>query len=152
MLSLKRVVQTPICLLLLSFLIAPPARGQQAASDTSEVEAPELRRELLAMSKADQEMRAELVELIQTSEGQPDMQAFMRMKTRLDSLDTVRADRVGEIMKEHGWPDPALVGRDGTEAAFLIVQHADLAFQKRPCRSSEKRTRKGNSAASRSRF
>ena len=28
MLSLKRVVQTPICLLLLSFLIAPPARSQ----------------------------------------------------------------------------------------------------------------------------
>jgi len=131
MLFLKHAIQTPLCLLLLSFLVALPARSQQAAIDTAEVEAPELRQELLAMSNADQEMRAELVELMQTSEGQPDMQVFMRMKARLDSLDAANADRVSEIIKEYGWPGPALVGRDGTEAAFLIVQHADLAFQKK---------------------
>lgn len=53
----------------------------------------------------------------------------MGLKERLDSLDTANATRVREIIDEHGWPGPALVGEDGTEAAFLIVQHADLALQ-----------------------
>ena len=130
MLSVNRTIQTSLCLLSLSLLVALPARSQQTTSDTEKVGAPELRQELLEMSNADQEMRAELVELMRTSEGQPDMQEFMRMKASLDSLDAANTSRLSEIIEEHGWPGPTLVGREGTEAAFLIVQHADLAFQK----------------------
>ena len=35
-----------------------------------------------------------------------------------------------EIVKKHGWPKPELVGPDGVQAAFLIVQHAEHEFQK----------------------
>ena len=120
MLSVNRTIQTSLFLLSLSLLVALPARSQQTTSDPEEVGAPELR----------QEMRAELVELMRTSEGQPNMQEFMRMKASLDSLDAANTSRLSEIIEEHGWPGPTLVGREGTEAAFLIVQHADLAFQK----------------------
>jgi hypothetical protein len=34
------------------------------------------------------------------------------------------------IVRQYGWPSPRLVGRDGAEAAFLLVQHSDHAFQK----------------------
>ncbi len=34
------------------------------------------------------------------------------------------------IVRQYGWPGPELVGKDGTEAAFLLVQHSNLAFQK----------------------
>lgn len=112
-------------------LLTLPAQAQQSQNDTSNVEAPELRRELLAMRDIDQEMRAELTQLLRSSEGQPDMQAFLRLKTRLDSLDRVHARRVEAIIEKHGWPNPALVGQDGVDASFLIVQHADLALQKK---------------------
>ncbi|MCC9308285.1 hypothetical protein LN042_14510 [Kitasatospora sp. RB6PN24] len=40
-------------------------------------------------------------------------------------LTTRHADRLAEIMDEHGWPTAALVGEDGARAAWLIAQHAD---------------------------
>lgn len=38
--------------------------------------------------------------------------------------------RIKEIVEQHGWPGIALVGKEGAEAAWLIVQHAvlDTAF------------------------
>lgn len=121
---------TSILCLLLVLALGVPAQAQHATADTADVELPEVRRELLRMRSADQEMRSELVGLWQASEGQPNMQKFRQMKARLDSLDRVHARRVDQIIERHGWPGPALVGEDGTGAAFLIVQHADLEFQK----------------------
>jgi hypothetical protein len=35
-----------------------------------------------------------------------------------------------EIVKRYGWPGPELVGSDGADAAFLLVQHSpELALQ-----------------------
>ena len=44
-----------------------------------------------------------------------------------------RQTRLAEIFDEHGWPGWQLVGEDGSTAAWLIVQHADLdvEFQRR---------------------
>jgi 23S rRNA (guanosine2251-2'-O)-methyltransferase len=33
--------------------------------------------------------------------------------------------RLGEIVEEHGWPGLRLVGADGADAAWMLVQHAD---------------------------
>jgi len=45
--------------------------------------------------------------------------------------DRARAERLKEIVAEHGWPTSELVGADGASAAWLIAQHADhdVAFQ-----------------------
>ena len=40
--------------------------------------------------------------------------------------DRVRADRLAEIVDEHGWPTHSMVGTDGGTAAWLIAQHADF--------------------------
>lgn len=47
--------------------------------------------------------------------------------------DRARAERLKEIIDEHGWPTIDLVGRDGASAAWLIAQHADfdVALQER---------------------
>jgi hypothetical protein len=34
------------------------------------------------------------------------------------------AKRLDEIVSQYGWPDEAVVGKDGAEAAWRIVQHA----------------------------
>ena len=81
---------------------------------------PELRQELLAMMKADQDARVRLL--------RDDQQAaeFVR------ALDRRHTARMHEIVAKFGWPGRSLVGRDGAKAAWLLVQHADhdRAFQK----------------------
>lgn len=48
-------------------------------------------------------------------------------------VDADNALRMGEILDEFGWPGWSLVGEDGAEAAWVLIQHADhnLALQKR---------------------
>jgi hypothetical protein len=42
----------------------------------------------------------------------------------MEAVHVQNASRLKEILSEHGWPVPALVGNEGAEAAWLIVQHA----------------------------
>ena len=93
------------------------------ARDVSSIALPELRRELLERLDRDQAIRNEL---IKNGVTHPDAKIEARM-TEFDSANTAR---MKEIVKRHGWPGPELVGVDGTEAAFLLVQHAEHGFQK----------------------
>lgn len=43
-----------------------------------------------------------------------------------------RWKRLGEIIDRFGWPTKQLFGTDGANAAWLIVQHADLNPQFQP--------------------
>ncbi len=54
----------------------------------------------------------------------------------LDSLQQVMTERdranlqsVKQIIKEHGWVSPSLVGIQGAQGLFLVIQHADLQTQ-----------------------
>ncbi|MCO5999913.1 DUF6624 domain-containing protein [Actinoallomurus rhizosphaericola] len=55
--------------------------------------------------------------------------AYRRVTTR-------NADRLDEIMDEHGWPTTELVGAEAARRAWLIAQHADrrLDVQRRAVR------------------
>jgi hypothetical protein len=74
-------------------------------TETTAVAAPELRAELLAMMEEDQ--------------------AEMSGQVATDNY-RQRTDRLAEILDEHGWPRADLVGEDGSTAAWVIAQHADL--------------------------
>ena len=57
-----------------------------------------------------------------------DIQLMMRMMEG-DAQNTMWLD---EMIQQHGWPGKSLVGEDGAQAAFLIVQHSPaLQFQKK---------------------
>jgi imidazolonepropionase-like amidohydrolase len=83
----------------------------------------ELRQELLKRVDQDQAIRNELIE---KGVVHPDH----ALEARMSDIDSSNTARMREIVKQFGWPGPELVGKDGTEAAFLLVQHADYAFQK----------------------
>jgi hypothetical protein len=97
---------------------------------------PALRRELLERLKRDQAIRNELI-----SKGieHPDKSALARMQ----AIDAANTKRMREIVRRYGWPGPELVGRDGTDAAFFLVQHADLQFQKEMLPLVERAYRRG---------
>jgi len=75
----------------------------------------ELQRRLIDMAAEDERVRRELAEIGELYKGYaPRMAEVHRRNT-----DAMRA-----ILEEHGWPGKSLVGEEGAEAAWLIVQHA----------------------------
>lgn len=79
--------------------------GESNDHDGDVVE-PEVRDELLAMMEADQTERTE--------------------GTGGVGSDRERAERLQEIVEEHGWPTLSMVGEEGATAAWVIAQHADF--------------------------
>ena len=83
-----------------------------------------LRDDLMAMRDADQAVRQAVASSVDpVRDGSADPAA----------LDARNTGRLREIITAGGWPSEARVGRDGSHAAWLIVQHArhDPAFQRR---------------------
>ena len=78
----------------------------------------------------EQKLRMELVEAMKKPEGKP---IDIKLTFRLMEIDKVNREWLkGEIEKK-GWPGFTLVGFDGSDAAWLLVQHADadVVFQKK---------------------
>ena len=50
-----------------------------------------------------------------------------------ETLRVKQANRIREIVSEYGWPTIDMVGKEASQAAWIIVQHADYdkAFQER---------------------
>ncbi len=44
-------------------------------------------------------------------------------------MDEAHETRMREIIAKHGWPVKSLVGPDGSNMAWLIVQHCSLGFE-----------------------
>ena len=76
-----------------------------------------LRSELLALQRADLELRELLAKTGALSSGYND---------RMAALHREHNARLRTILGVHGWPGRALVGDDGAEAAWLVLQHAIL--------------------------
>jgi uncharacterized protein DUF6624 len=82
-----------------------------------------LRKELLVRDEEDQRIRNEM---IKSGVDHPSKAILARM----DEIGLRNTERMKTIIKQYGWPGPELVGWDGTEAAFILIQHADHSFQK----------------------
>jgi hypothetical protein len=83
-----------------------------------------LRDELLAMEAEDRVLRAELA---------ADGSLFGRgYHPRMEAVHRRNAARLKAIIDQHGWPGRSLVGAEGCNAAWLILQHAisDPALQR----------------------
>lgn len=96
----------------------------QHRSGGPSVKLPRLRQELLKRVSEDQRIRNEL---IRKGIDHPDPTLLDQMK----KIDATNTTRLKVIIKQHGWPGPKLIGRDGTDAFFLLAQHADPAFQEK---------------------
>lgn len=76
-----------------------------------------IRAELLEMKRVDQKMRS---------------RAFKEFNYWDSDVDRKHTSRMKEIVARFGWPTVSKVGRKGTNAAWLLIQHADhdVKFQK----------------------
>jgi uncharacterized protein YndB with AHSA1/START domain len=77
-----------------------------------------LRDELLAMNKADQDLRHRWL----TDQKDPAMNAEMQQ------LDAKHVKRLRRIVKRYGWPGKSLVGAKASSAAWTLAQHGGNEF------------------------
>jgi hypothetical protein len=96
---------------------------ERNASQASTIERLDLRSELARMLDVDQEVRNEL---IRAGMAAPDP----AIEARIARIDAAHTRRLLAIVTALRWPDLALVGYDGAEAAFTLLQHAEYAVQK----------------------
>ena len=104
---------------------------------------PELRCELLRRTKADQEARAAWNQWMKDhgSNGIVNLDAltkekrveFEKVAAKMNGVDADNTTWLKGVVEKHGWPTNTLVGADGADAAWLLVQHADAdpKFQRR---------------------
>ncbi|MBV9848704.1 MAG: hypothetical protein JO250_03355 [Armatimonadetes bacterium] len=85
---------------------------------------PELRAELLKRVAEDQAIAKEYYP--KEAAGTLDAALIARRQKSLAD----NSARIKQIVQRYGWPGPELVGRDGSDAAFLLVMHSDNAFRK----------------------
>ncbi|MEV5711608.1 DUF6624 domain-containing protein [Actinoallomurus sp. NPDC052274] len=110
--------------------------GDTAAEDrestTSPVD-PALAADLIAMTDEDRRLQGD------ASAGGPAYEEWAKDVTAqlaYRRVTTRNADRLDQIMDEHGWPTIGLVGAEAARRAWLIAQHADrrLGVQRRAVR------------------
>lgn len=115
--------------LLLSLAPAHFAQAPGAAS-SSEV----VRRELVKMGEDDQKHRQEMMVLMDrlaASDSEKVAKKWRQAVARQNALDSKNRQRLDEIVKEYGWPKRSVFGEEASGVAFLIVQHAELDYQKK---------------------
>lgn len=77
--------------------------------------------ELVAIRERDQEVRRRWI-------ADPQNES---LRAEVAAVDQDNLQRVEAIIAKHGWPGPALAGTGASNAAWLVIQHADLATQKK---------------------
>ena len=124
-------------------LVAPfaHARGPQsnaAAGAQSPPRNEALRQELLRMYEEDQAARLPMT----TGKGMNGVnEAEIKKQIEVDATHT---KRLGEIFKQYGFPAVPLVGRDGAQAAFVMVVHSpSLDLKKKALPYIRKAARRG---------
>lgn len=75
----------------------------------------DLRRELVEMRAEDMRVRQELLESGELGG---------KYVPRMEAVHIRNASRLRDLVAIHGWPGEDIAGKDGAEAAWLIVQHA----------------------------
>ena len=76
---------------------------------------PDLAAELISLAADDRRVRAELAR---------DGSLFHGYHPRMQAVHDHNAGRLLQVIEQYGWPGRSLVGEEGAQAAWLILQHA----------------------------
>ena len=88
-----------------------------------------LKKELEHIMASDQGVRMK-IDSVQKNYGMKSPQWDNLMK-EMQAIDDANTKRVTAIIDQHGWPGKSLVGRTGSLAAFLVIQHAENEVQEK---------------------
>ncbi|HEV8283070.1 MAG TPA: DUF6624 domain-containing protein [Chitinophagaceae bacterium] len=90
-----------------------------------------LREELLKMWAEDQRVRVILQNKVAELNNNWGDTLLKPYYLKLDECDSINFNRIKQIVTKEGWPKLSAVGKDGSFAAWAIVQHSNnISFQK----------------------
>ena len=121
----------PIFLILASATRAQePAQNKSALTSVSNpTSVAKAEAELKEMQKTDQLHRSGVIELERKhGENSPEVSEAW---SKQNAIDAQNIRRLEEIITQHGWPGSRRLGGKAANAAFPILQHSDLSYQKR---------------------
>ncbi|MEO0573046.1 MAG: DUF6624 domain-containing protein [Bacteroidota bacterium] len=87
------------------------------------IQLPKISKEIIKLRNTDQKYRMKWIKL--NSAGQQGTEEFEDITTELIAIDRSNTERMQEIVDTHGWPTYEKVGEAASNAAWLLVQHAD---------------------------
>ena len=106
--------------------------GIKAQVNSFELDSSKFKKELLpildTIYKDDQSYRVALGKLVKLNAKTLQIDSVKNIIVKKDSINLVK---VNEYLKQHGWLGPQEVGMNGSQGIFLVIQHADLATQKK---------------------
>jgi hypothetical protein len=92
-----------------------------------------LRKELLLMWAEDQRVRFVLREKVRELKENWSAPELEPLYKEMKETDSVHFRRIRQIITENGWPKISMVGKDGSFAAWAIVQHSNLIDFQEAC-------------------
>jgi hypothetical protein len=93
----------------------------------------------------DQSFRNKYFELIT---GKAPQTVIDSMRTIIKQKDSINLIKVNKILNQYGWLGPQDIGMNGSQALFLVIQHADLKTQQKYLPMIEKAEREGKISSS----
>ncbi len=100
------------------------AAKNPAPKDATMFTRPALRKELLEMAQQDQAVRAVFLKAVDASAGALPIDDPSRLAV-IHEDETINLPKLKHIIEQEGFPTVDMVGLEGLQAAFLLIQHAD---------------------------
>ncbi|HCS20256.1 MAG TPA: hypothetical protein DIW47_06790 [Bacteroidetes bacterium] len=94
----------------------------------------------------DQKYRLQFRGVIQTYGRESEEMKVLTQKTI--EADSINQIKVSEILDSRGWLGPDIIGPNGSDAFFLVIQHADLKMQEQYLPMMREAVKKGHARAS----
>jgi hypothetical protein len=91
----------------------------------------EVRTELIAMGRKDQEVRRRSDAVFTPDDLRNPPPALLAYIKEQNSVDAANLKRLEEIIAKHGWPGSRQFGSEASGAAWVILQHAPLESQEK---------------------
>lgn len=88
----------------------------------------ELAAKMDSVYKEDQELRWKIIALVQAGASQKVQDSVRLLLKQKDSTNLIFVE---QLISKYGWLGPQEIGMQGTQALFLVIQHADLKTQKK---------------------
>lgn len=121
-----------------SFSLSTLVSGVAFAGDIAACQSDVLKPVFVDIEKTDQDARGEFSRSYEKalaeskSRGAPiDSATYDALFVPMKKVDAINQERLEKIIADCGWPKAELLGKQALEAAFIVVQHASLEFQRK---------------------
>ncbi len=113
----------------LGFITISSGQTKNRAKDSDAKIDIELKAELEKIYDDDQAIRTKYINMQKASEF--DNPELKQLGVQMNTIDSINTIKVLNILDTRGWVGSDVVGTKGNQALFLVLQHADIATQKK---------------------